>query len=332
MIDVRRLKTLRAVVATGSVSAAAALLSYSPSAVSQQMTALEHETGVRLFERAGRGVRPTDAALLLCEHATRVLATIQDAEDAIAALASGHSGRIRVGAFPTAGSSLVPGALAAFQALHPRVALDLVVVEGGDAITTLRSGSIEVLVAVEERSPGDAIDDGLVHRHLLADPFRVVLPRTHPLAAKQSVDLAFLASERWIGVSSCPGHCRLVIEAACMRAGFRPVYAIDTDEYSTAQGFVAAGLGVAFVPMLALGSTLHPDVAVRRIKGAQPARQVWAVTRPAVADQVPVLSMLACLEAAAEEFLRDVVEPAAVSLETRLGGAFQQGAPTSNER
>ncbi len=307
---------------TGSVSAAAALLSYSPSAVSQQMSALERETGVRLFERAGRGVRPTDAALLLCQHATRVLASIQDAEDAVLALASGHSGRIRVGAFPTAGSSLVPGALAAFQALHPNVALDLVVVESDEAIATLRSGSIEVLVAVEARSPGDAPRDDLVHRHLLADPFRVVLPRSHPLAARRSVDLALLASERWIGVSSCPGHCQLVIEAACMRAGFRPAYAIDADEYPTAQGFVAAGLGVAFVPMLALGSALHPDVAVRRIKGAQPARQVWAVTRRAVADQVPVLAMLACLENAANEFVRDVVEVAPLNPETVLSGAW----------
>jgi DNA-binding transcriptional LysR family regulator len=321
MIDVRRLKALQAVVETGSVSAAAALLSYSPSAVSQQMTALERETGVRLFERVGRGVRPTDAARLLCEHTTRVLASIQDAEDALAALASGHSGRIRLGAFPTAGSSLVPGALAAFQALHPNIALDLVVVEGDEATTSLRSGSIDVLVAVETRSPGDVVDDDLVHRHLLADPFRIVLPRSHPLAAKQSVDLALLASERWIGVSSCPGHCQLVIEAACMWAGFRPTYAIDADEYPTAQGFVAAGLGVAFVPMLALGSSLHPGVAVRRLKGAQPARQVWAMTRPALAEQVPVLAMLACLESAANEFLRDVVEPAPASLQALLGDA-----------
>ena len=107
-----------------------------------------------------------------------------------------------------------------------------------------------------------------------------------------------------------------------MRAGFRPAYAIDADEYPTAQGFVAAGLGVAFVPMLALGSALHPDVAVRRIKGAQPARQVWAVTRRAVADQVPVLAMLACLENAANEFVRDVVEVAPLNPETVLSGAW----------
>jgi DNA-binding transcriptional LysR family regulator len=320
VIDVRRLKALQAVVETGSVSAAADLLDFSASAVSQQISALERETGVLLFERVGRGVRPTDAARLLCEHATRVLASIQDAEDAIAALASGHSGRIRLGAFPTAGSSLVPGALAAFQALHPKVALDLVVVEGDEAIVSLRSGSIDVLVAVEPMSPGSAVDDDLVHRHLLADPFRVVLPRSHPLAAKKSVDLGLLASERWIGISSFPASCEFVIASACAQAGFRPVYAIEADEYPTAQGFVAAGLGVAFVPMLALGSSLHPGVAVRRLKGAQLTRQVWALTRRGIADQVPVLAMLACLQSAADEFVRDVVEAAPPSLEALFSG------------
>jgi DNA-binding transcriptional LysR family regulator len=285
------------------------------------MTALEHETGMPLFEHVGRGIRPTAAALLLCEHATRVLASIRDAEEALEAFRSGHIGRIRVGAFPTAGSSLVPGALAAFQALHPKVALDLDVVEGDEAVDTLRSGSIDVLVAVETRSPGDPVDDDLVHRHLLADPFRIVLPRSHPLAGRRSVELGLLASERWIGVSSCPAHCTLVIEAACRQAGFRPEYAIDADEYTTAQGFVAAGLGVAFVPMLALGSSLHPGVTVRRLEGAQPVRQVWAMTRPSLAGQTPVLSMLACLHSAANDFVRDVVADSAGSLESLFSGA-----------
>lgn len=311
----RRLRVLQAVVESGSLAAAADLLSYTPSAVSQQMSALERETGVRLLERVGRGVRPTDAALLLSEHATRVLASLKDAEDAVAALASGHSGRIRLGAFPTAGSSLVPRALAAFQHLHPNVAIDLAVVEGDAALTSLWSGAIDVLVAVEMRAPGEAFDSHLVHQHLLSDPFRVVLPRTHPLAAEAEVDLTDLASERWIGVSSFPGSCELVIEAACLKAGFRPVYAIEADEYPTAQGFVAAGLGLAFVPMLALGSSLHPGVAVRKLRGVQPAREVWALTRRAIADQVPVVAMLSSLQDAADEFIREVVEAAPPSFE-----------------
>src|ERR1700691_5627158 len=114
MIDVRRLQVLQAVIETGSVAAAANLLNYTPSAVSQQMSTLERETGVQLLERVGRGVRPTDAALLLCEHTTRVFASIKDAEDALAALRSGQSGRVRLGAFPSASSSLIPRALATF--------------------------------------------------------------------------------------------------------------------------------------------------------------------------------------------------------------------------
>src|SRR5579872_7150972 len=104
MIDVRRLKVLKAVVETGSVSGAAAALNYTPSAVSQHVTALERETGTMLLERAGRGIRPTDAALLLARHAGRVLASLQEAEEALTALRSGQIGRVRVGAFPTAGS------------------------------------------------------------------------------------------------------------------------------------------------------------------------------------------------------------------------------------
>jgi DNA-binding transcriptional LysR family regulator len=130
-----------------------------------------------------------------------------------------------------------------------------------------------------------------------------------------------LSSERWIGINSFPGYCEFVIEAACAQAGFRPQYAIEADEYPTAQGFVAAGLGVAFVPMLALGSSLHPGVAVRRLKGAQLTRQVWALTRRAIADQVPVLSMLSCLQDAANEFIRDVVEAPPPSLEGLFSGA-----------
>ncbi len=175
MIDVRRLNVLKAVVETGSVAAAAEQLNYTPSAVSQQMSTLERETGVRLLERVGRGVRPTDVALLLCEHTSRVLAAVQDAEDALAAWRAGRTGRLRLAAFPTASSALVPGALAAFRSRHPDVALDFVVAEPDEAIGHLRAGAIDVAVVVLPSSPGETVNDGLVHHHLLADPFRVVL-------------------------------------------------------------------------------------------------------------------------------------------------------------
>jgi DNA-binding transcriptional LysR family regulator len=303
MIDVRRLKVLKAVVDTGSVSAAAESLSYTPSAVSQQVSALERETGALLLERIGRGVRPTDAALLLCEHASRILASIHEAEEALASLRSGRAGRVRVGAFPTAGSTVVPGALADFQRRLPNVALDLTVLEPAVAIASLRAGTIDVAVVVESFGPGHEPLDGLCRRHLLADPFRVVMPRHHRLAARRVVDLRSLAGERWISVSSCPGHCQQVVDDACHQAGFEPCYGLEADEYPTAQGFVAAGLGVALVPSLALGTAVYPHVAVRRVKGEPPVRQVWAASRPTMADQVPVRAMLDALEGAAQRFL-----------------------------
>ncbi len=327
MIDIRRLNVLKAVVETGSVAAAAELLSYTPSAVSQQMSTLERETGVRLLERVGRGVRPTDVALLLCEHTGRVLAAVQDAEDALAAWRAGRTGRLRLAAFPTAGSALVPGALAAFRSRHPDVALDFVVAEPDEATGHLRAGSVDVAVVVLPKPPGEPVDDGLVHHHLLADPFRVVLPRAHRLAAKRQLDIAMAAGEPWIGVSSCPDLCSLVVELACARAGFRPRYALEADEYPTALGFIAAGLGVALVPTMALGLAPHPGLAVRRVKGIQPERQVWALTRAAVGDELPVQTMIACLKSAADRFARAIVGPLprartrARQRPGRLGGA-----------
>lgn len=302
-MDAKRLRVLKAVVDAGSVVGAATALSYTPSAVSQQVSALEREIGTALLERAGRGVRPTDAALLLCRHAERIFAAMNEADDAIEALRSGQLGRLRIGAFPTAGSALVPEALAAFERRHPNVTLDMAVLEVDDAVAALRRGALDVAVVVETRGPDDSEEDGLVHHHLLSDPFRVVLPPNHPQARRRAVDLATLADERWIVVTSCPGYCQRVAEAACARAGFAPRYGLEADEYPTAQGFVAAGLGVALVPLLALGASVHPGVVVRRLRDSSPVREVWALTRPAIAAQTLVAAILDCLRESAEHFV-----------------------------
>lgn len=298
MIDVRRLRVLRAVVESGSISAAAAQLAYTPSAVSQQIAALERETGTVLFERAGRGLRATEAARLLCEHAVTVMAAIENAEEALSALRAGKIGRIRVGAFATAGAALVPGALAAFQRAHPNVLIDLATVEADDAIAGLRNGTIDVVVTIRHADGTVPESEDLVFEHLLDDPFRVVLARTHPLAGAARVDLASLADERWIAISSSPGYCQAVVDQACARAGYRPRYALDAEDYGTAQGFVAAGLGVALVPLLALGA-VHSGVTVVRLEQDEPVREVYLATRPAARDFAAVQSMLACLREAA---------------------------------
>lgn len=284
VLDLRRLRVLRAVVRTGSVRAAADQLGYTPSAVSQHVAALERETGAVLLERSGRGVRPTDAALLLTEVAGDVLGRLADAEQALAALRSGRTGRLHLVSFPSAGASLVPRAVARLRASHPDLDLVLGVAEADDAVIALRRGEVDLAVVVEADPVEQAPDDDLHRVHLLDDPYSVLLPAGHPLAPGPDVALDDLASDDWVATASAPGYCQAAVLDACEAAGFTPAYAVTADEYPTTQGFVAAGLGVALVPALALG-LVHEGVVVRPVRGPQPVRRVHVVARRARAGE-----------------------------------------------
>ena len=300
VLDLRRLRVLRAVVRTGSVRAAAEQLGYTPSAISQHVTALERESGTVLLEKAGRGVRPTDAALLLADVADDVLDRLADAEAALAALRAGRTGRLHLTSFPSAGAALVPPAVAAFRRSHPDVELVLGVAEPAEALPALRAGAVDVAVVVEPFAPADAPVDDLARAHLLADPYAVLLPADHPLAVDPEVDLAELAGLAWIGTASAPGHCQQAVSDACRAAGFSPTYAVQADEYPATQGFVAAGLGVALVPRMALGYT-NDRVVIRPVRGAQPVRHVYAAMRTARANEAVVVGVLAALCEAARQ-------------------------------
>src|SRR5687767_12331122 len=125
MLDVKRMKVLREVAAQRSFSAAAQKLGYTQSAVSQQIAALERESGSVLIERNPRGIRLTDAGEALVRHAEGILARIADAEAELEAIAGLRGGRLRLGSFPTAGATLMPKAIAAFSGKHPGVELSL---------------------------------------------------------------------------------------------------------------------------------------------------------------------------------------------------------------
>jgi DNA-binding transcriptional LysR family regulator len=303
VLDVRRLRVLQAVVETGSVTRAAARLSYTPSAISQQLATLEREAGLALVERAGRGLRPTAAGRLLADHATGVLARLDEAEAALGALRDGRTGRVSVVAFSTAGASLVPIAVRDFRRDHPGVAVDVAVAEPDEAVDRVRSGRCDVGIIVPPGDPATVLAD-LHSRHLLDDPYRVVLPADHALADRARIRLADLAGEPWIGTASAPGYCQQQVLDACVAAGFTPRYAIEADEYPATQGYAAAGLGVALVPLLALGATA-PGAVVRRVDGPEPARRVCAVTRPALLETRAVTALLDAFgSAAAAQVLR----------------------------
>jgi DNA-binding transcriptional LysR family regulator len=302
MLDTRRLQVLSAVVETGSITGAASLLGYTPSAVSQSIATLERETHTALLERVGRGVQPTQAGALLAEHAEAVLDRLREAEGALAALRAGQAGHLQLTTFATAGAALVPRALARFRAAHRGVELDLRIAEIDDALAQLRAGRSDIAVVAFESGSPAALDADLRWTHLLDDPYRIVVPRSHPLAGRRTLSPEQLRDETWVATASPACDSRAVVTAACAKVGVDPRFGIVADEFSTAMGFVSAELGVAMVPLLGL-SSVPDNVRVRRIRGTEPVRRVYAVTRAASAAQPTVAAMVDALQESGAAYL-----------------------------
>jgi DNA-binding transcriptional LysR family regulator len=274
MLDVRRMRVLREVARRGSFSAAAESLAYTQSAVSQQIAALEREAGTRLVERSARGVRLTDAGRALVEHADAILARLADAEAELEAIAGLRGGRLRLAAFPSAGATMMPEAIARFRARHPAVELTLEPADPEPALVKLRSGDADLVLDITGafRPPRD---DGIERVHLLDDTMYVALPKGHPLAHKRNLKLEELADESWIlgTTGSCPDAS--IFLHSCQLAGFEPHVTFNSDDYFAIQGFVAAGVGASFIPDLAL-ITVRDDIVVRSLGARPPVRVIWA--------------------------------------------------------
>ncbi|TQM46706.1 LysR family transcriptional regulator [Halopolyspora algeriensis] len=291
MLDVRRMQVLRAVVTSGSVSAAATNLGYTPSAISQQLSALEREAGISLLEKVGRGVRATPAGMLLSERAGMLSELLHTTETELADLRAGRTGLLRVRFFQSASVALIPPAVAKFRAERPEVQLDLRMVEQG-ALDQVTGGEADVVVLVVGRDvPGAR---GVRMLHLVDEPYRVVLPRGHPLCDEEPVDLAQLSGESWIHGGLAPGPCTESLTDAFASAGFAPAVAVEADSPQAAQGFVAAGLGVSLLPRLGL-DIVHPGVVVRTVRNPEPVRRIYVGVREAVADQPATRALLTAL-------------------------------------
>lgn len=296
MLDVRRMQVLWAVVASGSITAAAKNLGYTPSAVSQQLATLEREAGAPLLERVGRGVRPTAAGSLLAEHAEVLSAQLAKAEAELAELREGRTGRLAIRYFATAGVALVPPAVAALRREQPGIKIDLKLVDPGDPVLEVEAGEADVALTVHSHRRPPA--KGVVLEHLLDDPYRAVLPHAHPLARRGVIDLAELADEPWVGNEWPPGPCLETMLDACAAAGFAPNFFVKSEDYQTSQGFVAAGLGVTLIPLLGLG-TPHPGVVIRPVRRPEPVRRIFVAVRETVHEQPAVRQLVDALRAVA---------------------------------
>ena len=287
MLDANRLRVLVEIAHAGSIAAAAERLSFTPPALSQQLTKLERDTGCVLVDRGRTGATLTEAGLVLLEHGERVLGELRDAEAAVRAVAGERPGRLSLGAFASAGKVLLPEALAVFGHEHPHVRLSLSDIEppGGHGLVT--AGDLDLLVT--HRYPGVPLPrtGGLHRERLLVDPLMAVAPTGHPIA-DGDLSLADLADEEWI--CGAPGiHNRVSLDTAAAAAGVRLTVAYETQDYEVALALIKAGVGVALIPQSILGAARGGGWVSRPLRGTHLAREIYTVHRRRPPEPVPAM-------------------------------------------
>ncbi|MCU1534118.1 MAG: LysR family transcriptional regulator [Glaciihabitans sp.] len=289
-LDLHSVRIVRAIAETGSITGAARVLGYSQPAISQHLQRTETRLGLSLVTRAGRGVRLTEAGQLLARHAVAISSALDAAAGELAELAGLRTGTARVAAFPTASSTIVPRLLSTMATRHPGIVVTYIEAEPPEAVAMLRDGAIDL--AITFSYPGDRADPhrdlatGLSLTPLFGEEVVLALPSAHPLALTDGVNVADLASERWIaGCPLCRGHLLTVCEAA----GFPPVIDYETDNAVAVLHLVASGLGVALLPRLALATAALPAGATIRATSPGSTRSIQLVSQSG-AERVPSLS------------------------------------------
>jgi DNA-binding transcriptional LysR family regulator len=292
MLDVRRLRTLREVALHGTIRAAAESLSFTPSAVSQQLSALERDLGYELLERRGRSVHLTAAGRLLAERAETILAELADAEAEARTVAGEQEPAVRVASFASAAATIVAEAVRG-NGLRAHI----VEVDPRLGLARLRAGEVDVAILWEYDFVPLRIGGAVELEPLLDDPVHVVLPRSHPAAGETTVELADLADEAWID-STDASSCHPFLTRACLAAGFEPRVAAETNDHRTLHHLIASGVGLALIPLLSQ-LDLPAALVARPIRTSPPNRRIYAACRTASAGDPRVTLVLERLQAAA---------------------------------
>lgn len=300
MLDLHRLRLLKEFAARGTIAATAAALGYTPSAVSQQLAALEREAGTALLDRTARSAELTDAGLRLTAHAERILAQVEEAEADLSVQAREPSGRVSVAAFPTAAAAFAP-ALARSLRAHPGLTLLLRQTQRAEGLRQVSSAEVDVAL-VDDWSGGLAGTESPLLRFypLVRDPLVLVVPRGHRLAdPAEPVDLRQLReTSRWMAAPAGEPS-RQAVDLLLAGVGGAPPVPWEFEGLGTILSLVARGIGIAAVPRLALAAG-DARVAVRELPEGSPAREVYAVARAASVRRPSVAVILTALHDGAE--------------------------------
>lgn len=281
-LDPASLRMMRAIADAGTISGAATSLSTSQPAVSQQVRRLEAKLGTSLLERQGRGVRLTEAGMVLAKHGVAICAALNAAGEELESLSGLQTGRLRLAAFPSASSTLVPGALAALRRDHPGVSITFTELEPPAALDALSKGHVDVVLSFDfsdvlSEPLATDVENNMSATSLVDEPQWMVVPKSHPLANQtESVALEQFSSDSWI--AGCE-KCRIHLLRVCDRSGFTPEVAFATDDNAAALALVGAGLGVSLVSGLVLEQSLTDHVEVLRLD-SRLTRHISFVTTP----------------------------------------------------
>jgi DNA-binding transcriptional LysR family regulator len=267
MMEVNRLRLLLELSRRGTITAVAEALTYTPSAVSQQLAVLEREAGVPLLERAGRRVAITPAGVMLARYAESVLAVLEEAESALAATRERLGGPLRIGAFPTAARTVLPPALVTLGRDHPGLELMVTELDPSAVPDALRSGAVDVAITSDYDYVPAEPDPAIEIEPLLEETVYLASATSPPGVPATRIDDCRDAP--WIAGS--PGSmCHALVLRACQVAGFTPRIRHIADDFATVLVLVGAGQGVSLIPQLGLAATHAP--------GEQPAVAPAGVT------------------------------------------------------
>lgn len=296
-VDWRKLRLLDELDRRGTITATAEVLHLTPSAVSQQLAGLSRDVGVPLLERRGRNVVLTGQARLLLAHAQEMRELAERTRAALDSWSDGTAGYVRIASLTTGITTLVAPALARLRTERPGLTLRIINREPLEALELLDSGEAEIIVTVDYPGAPSRQDPRYCRVDLIDDIMDAVLPAGHPLADQESVDLAELATEAWVG--SAPSEpCMHIVNGLCAAAGFTPDIRHLTQEWDSAAALVAAGAGIAMIPRSAQplrGSGL----AVLPVTGAPATRTLFALLRAGTDADPAIAAVLETLVAVA---------------------------------
>lgn len=292
VLNPQRLRVLQAVVAAGSIQAAARNLHYSPATISQHLSALARETDLVLFERDGRGIRPTSAAQHLAEHAAEALAGLDRLARLAEDLRHGRSTHLSIACFSSASQQWLPDAITAARRVERELTVEVSLNEP-HAAPGPRPADIDIRNEVPEEVETHL--EGYTREVLMLEELHAVLPADHDLAGQGSVSMSQLSQEMWVDHDIHDSPTGRIIRSACQAAGYSPVFSARLDDHHAALSLIRAGLGITVLPPLAL-LDMPEGLVVRQLSDPTPVRRIVAHVRTSQASSPVVVAALSSLQ------------------------------------